>query len=157
MSLWPRPRSCGKTNHIQWLLLRPAVNSETTFAYTASWAVTNRCSSAAWLRIVIPRTADVACAWSPCFLEPVRADGGLSRDRPNAFTGAAGRWDELTSIERPDGPRQNRRKTDPCDQGYTSPCRSRVHLFCLAYIGGGSTDQSTSGKSTCRETTVLEK
>ena len=40
--LEPKPSICGKTNHIQWLFLRPSRNSEQTVSYTGFWASTNR-------------------------------------------------------------------------------------------------------------------
>src|SRR5512141_1870191 len=42
MSLLPRPRSCGYTNHIQWLCLRPARTSARARSWTFSCAATKR-------------------------------------------------------------------------------------------------------------------
>src|ERR1700712_3512578 len=45
MALCPSPASCGNTNHIQWLVLRPSASSRRTCARTGSWAVTKRSRS----------------------------------------------------------------------------------------------------------------
>src|SRR5204863_5507609 len=45
VGLDPRPRSCGKTNHIQWLSLRPAVSSARTLLNSGSCAATKRVRS----------------------------------------------------------------------------------------------------------------
>src|SRR5207253_996560 len=44
IELCPRPAICGKTNHIQWLVLRPRRSSSTARLYVppASWAATKR-------------------------------------------------------------------------------------------------------------------
>src|SRR6516164_5096286 len=42
MALWPRPASCGKMNHIQWVRLQPAVSSSTTRPWTGACAVVKR-------------------------------------------------------------------------------------------------------------------
>jgi len=41
----PRPRSCGKTNHIQWLRLRPAFSSSIAVSKIGACAVTKRSRS----------------------------------------------------------------------------------------------------------------
>src|SRR4051812_6006905 len=43
----PSPRSCGKTNHIQWLRFWPACSSARAVANTGACAVTNRSRSKA--------------------------------------------------------------------------------------------------------------
>src|SRR5690348_7401018 len=45
MALDPSPAICGKTNHIQWLVLRPRPSSSRTLAMTGPWAVTKRSRS----------------------------------------------------------------------------------------------------------------
>src|SRR5437762_4400858 len=51
MALWPRPSSCGKMNHIQWLRLRPAANSSATLASTGPWASMKRARSGSVISI----------------------------------------------------------------------------------------------------------
>src|ERR1700743_997621 len=43
--LWPKPASCGKTNHIQWDCWCPAVSSLTTWVYTEACASMKRTRS----------------------------------------------------------------------------------------------------------------
>src|SRR5260221_9136553 len=98
MALWPRPSSCGKMNHIQWLRLRPAPNSSVTLTSTGVCASTKRVRSGSV--ISIPPCQPQSDAVFRAYGEAADGFGGEARDRIETEAQHQARQDHGSLLQR---------------------------------------------------------